>query len=111
MKRRYDFPCTIVNITFVSLQHCFQPRAAHDAIDWDVVFERIDTESAVCILPDDSKRIEDWTVPFVVGAKFQRIEKPNQHGTVVRPADNGMKRFSRSTSVAASSDGLNEHGA
>lgn len=24
-------------------------------------------------------------MPFVVGAKFQRIEKPNPHGTVVRP--------------------------
>ena len=60
-------------------------RTTYDASDRDALFEGIDTESATCVSLHDGECIENWTVSFVVGAKLQRIEKPNQHSAVVRP--------------------------
>jgi len=75
------FFCTV----FILLPYRFQPRPAHDAFDWGTLIERINVEPTVCVLFHDGKCIKNGTVAFVVGAELQRVEKPHQHGAVVRP--------------------------
>lgn len=78
---------------FILLPYRFQPRPAHDAFDWGTLIERINVEPTVCALFHDGRCIKNGTVAFVFGAEPQRVEKPNRHGAVVRPARSPYDRM------------------
>ena len=67
----------------VALYHGIEPGAAHDLLGRHTLMRRVVLDLATEIALEQGERVDDWSVPLIVGTEAERIQQRCEHTPVV----------------------------